>query len=262
MATGFFRGEGGGSGSRRGGFWPLPLRVVLRVVLGAAFPLLPQVVQDLAGGEPQGAQRGGGGEGQQDHDAADLGEGEAEGHGQHAPQHAAGGHGLAGGPELAEQLRRPGVVHPAQDQVEHGPDEHGQAQRPREAQADGPAPVEDENPRRQQQQGRGDVKAVAAQALEQVAEQGDNRPLSGLEVADGPEQGQQQAHHPADLPAVGLPLGGGPPGTGAGAGSGLGGGTPAAAAAFCCGLGTAAAGAGGFLLCGCHGEPPVFSVMP
>ena len=197
----------------------LGLGVVVRVIFRPLLPALLQIVQNIRRGKAQRAQRRRRSEQQQHRHSPHGGKGEAEGHGQRTAHHAAAGHCLAVRPKLSKELPAPLVLPPAQQQVEQRPGKHRQAYRPRHPQPDGAAPVEDEDDGGGQQHGRGQIKPVAAQPLEQVAEQGDHRPLLCFEVADGPKQGQQEAHSTPHLPAVGLFLGGGPAGAALGLGS-------------------------------------------
>ena len=122
----------------------------------------------------------------------------------------------AGGPQLAQQAVGAGEILPAEEHVPHPAEEIGHQQGRGGPQGHRPPLVGQQDPgRRRQGRGHQEV-AEAKEALEHRGQQ-DDEPAVLVEIAEKHAQGQDQKHHPGDLPADG-PLGRGFPGGGPAAG--------------------------------------------
>ena len=225
------------------------LRLFILLVLRTAADEVHHVGQCHIG-RPHGQHRHGQ---REDHPCADGTEGCRQAQGQHTAQYAAALHALSLSPELFDQFRRPGVLSPGQQDVEHPAQQHRQKQGAAHPQRHRAAPVEGQDEGGSQQHGRQQIKAIAHQALCQAAEPVVEKALV-LDAAQHRKYRQQQADQRPHAPADRLGLRGLLPPIPAGTAA-LGGLAPAAAAAL---FGAGAGGGGpfpacGLLLCSGHG---------
>ena len=156
-------------------------------------------VDDGGRGQPQRAHQAGHEAQHKDRQRGHLPQHGVEADGQSSGEHAAGFQRDAGGPQrLQQSLRLRQALHGAD--VDDGPRHHRQDQRANQVGGHAAAPVEQQNPRPQQQRGRDDVPAPAGKAAAKQVQPLDQKRLV-LKVGNDVEQGQDQQDASADAPA-------------------------------------------------------------